>query len=82
VAAGPEDPAATGALEELLVVVEDVLRDPALHLLPGDGGQPVVAAAAAAQGLELPGRDWQGRQYFPELSLGVGGRDKQQVRPV
>ncbi len=36
VAAGPEDPMAPGTFQELLVVVEHVLRDPAQDLLPWD----------------------------------------------
>ena len=69
VAPGPEDPPAAGALEELVVVMEDVLRHPTLDPLPGNRDEPVVAAAAPAQRLDLPGGNFQMAQHLLELGL-------------
>ena len=73
-AAGPEDPMAAGTFPELVVVMEDVLRHPALDLLPGNGEEPVIAAAAPAQGPELPGGNFKMGQHFLELGLGLRPR--------
>ncbi len=81
-AAGPEEPPAAGAFEKLVMVVKDVLRHPALHLLPGNGDERLVAAAATAQGLDLFGGNYQVGEDFLQLGLGIASPDEHQVRAL
>ena len=67
---GQKNPAAAGALPEMLLVMADVLRHPTLHLLPGDGGECVVTAAATARGLSSRGERPSRPPHFLELASG------------
>ena len=67
-AAGPINPVAAGTFEEPAVVQKNMLRDPALDLVPVEGGQEIVAMAAPGQGLEVTGREAQTLEHFLKLA--------------
>jgi len=78
VASGPEDLAAPGALVKLLLGVEDVFRDQAQGLLPGNGGQYGVALTAAGKQAQPAPGDLQAADYLLQLAFGgPGGKDQQ-----
>jgi hypothetical protein len=53
------------------VVQEDMLRNPALDLVPVEGGEEIVAMATTGQGLEVAGREAQTPEHFLKLAFGI-----------
>ena len=81
VAAGPVNPVAAGAFAEPAVVQEDMLRNPALDLVPVEGGEEIVAMAATGQGLEVAGREAQTLEHFLKLAFRVRRGQHHKVGP-